>query len=185
MSEEAEEAAGGGTRDNVAEKVHAQDDAAGGDRERAEAEGELEFGEGEGERRDGGEGGNGMAGREAELIRGKERAPAVGLDVAGAAAARGAFGPKENDDAEGDGERAGGGRDETRFATEEDRGEAEEDPKPTVAAARGANHPEANPLGSAPAVHAMHQAMVARFDEVLDLGQNAHDARFSTTGMKP
>src|SRR5271154_6506497 len=81
---------------------------------------------------------------------------------------------KEHSGESGQGGGAEGGK--SPRAAPEKNGEAQGIPEPSIAETRGNNHPPANPARSAPAMHAMHQTMVAGFDV------EPHSARYGHAG---
>ncbi len=96
------------------------------------------------------------------------------LDLAGTRALAEALKCFEDGDADDGGE--GGARDggKTLRAAEEKKQDCGGIPDPTVAEARGSDHPDANPTRRAPAIHAAHEAMIATLDETPDVAGDGH-----------
>ena len=178
-----EEGTGCGTDNDVAEEVHAEDDAAGGNREADEGKFDRVFRVENHERGEYREGCDGVARWEAEAIGREEFGPAVGFEVAGAAAGK-AFCPEEERDANTGGEERTGNCEVAFRSTEEQNDDGECVPEPAITATGGADHPHADPLGGAPLLDTVHDAVVAGFDEVADERKHTHWADSVTRTLK-
>jgi len=115
-----------------------------------------------------------VTGGEREFIGWENFGPAVRLDLARAWALAETFEGFEDKDADEGSEsgRADGG--EALRATEKKQENRGGIPDPTVAEARGGEHPVANPTRRAPAIQAPHQTMIAAFDETPDVAGYSH-----------
>ena len=91
--------------------------------------------------------------------------PAMRFQRAGALAAGGLLQVEEGHDSHPRRQCRGANRGESPVATQPQGRQAYGAPQPSIAAARGAHHPDANPARSVPAMDAPHQGMVALGNE--------------------
>ena len=160
--------------ENVTEEVHAEDDAREGDADCEEEKRDFEAGVEITEDERYGKRGHGVTGREGEAVGRKDARPAVCFDFAGARTLADALEEFKDEDAD-DGGAAGRAEGDVTLRAAEDKDEsAESVPEPTVAHARGGDHPIADPARRAPTVHPPHQAVIATFDESPEVASHGH-----------
>jgi len=160
--------------ENVAQEMHAENDAREGDTDceenKRKFERRIKIREHERDRR----GGHGVAGRKRKLVRRKDLGPAVRFQLAGTRTVAEPLERFEDEDADDGGKRGGANGGKTMRTAEEKKKDSRGIPDPTVAKTRGREHPKADPPRGAPAVQAPHQAMIAALNETPDITGNGH-----------
>src|SRR5579859_2740424 len=122
-----------------------------------------------------------MTGGEGKPIGRQNFGPAVRFDLTGARTLAEALERFEYEYADDGGECSGGNGGKPLRSTENKKKDCGRVPDPTIAEARGGQHPITNPARRAPAIQAPHQAMIAAFNESPDV---AGDGHFVTSPQK-
>jgi hypothetical protein len=115
-----------------------------------------------------------MAGGERKLVGRQNLGPAVHLQVARALSLAGFLDEAKDHNGCGFGRRTGGKGGEAHFAPEEQQGDSNRIPDPSVSELCGGNHPKAEPSWRAPPVDFPHDLIIAGLYEFPDHSSSRH-----------